>query len=107
MKSRTQARGQGQRHKKISKPRPRTDPLESKAKDQEHRRKCSQKKRSSKILFRQKSSSKFFFRRFPLKENKKRSSQIFCEVSGALRQNFNGSKNSAVLEPRTGQFLRT
>ena len=65
------ARGQGQGHKKIS--RPRTDPI--KAKDQGHRRKCSPKKkkvfknffqaisqkRSSKIFFRQKWSSKFFF----------------------------------------------
>ena len=49
----------------------------------------------------------FFCRRFPLEESKKRSSQIFCEVSGAFQQNFNGSKNSAVLEPRTGQFSRT
>ena len=43
------ARGQGQGHKKIS--RPRTEPLEAKAKDQEHRRKCSQNKRSSKKFF--------------------------------------------------------
>ena len=34
-------RGQGQGHKKISKLRPRTDPLEAKAKNQGHRRKCS------------------------------------------------------------------
>ena len=59
--------------------------------------KRSQKKRSSKI----------FFRQFPLEENKKRSSQIFCEVSGASQQNFNDSKNSAVLKPRTVQFSRT
>ena len=50
---------------------------------------------------------KIFFRRSPREENKKRSSQIFREVSGVFQQNFNGSKNSAVLEPRTGQFLRT
>ena len=37
----------------------------------------------------------------------KRSSQIFREVSGVFQRNFNGSKNSAVLEPRTGQFSRT
>ena len=49
----------------------------------------------------------FFCRRFPLEENKKRFSQIFCEVSGAFQQSSKGSKNSAVLEPRTGQFLRT
>ena len=48
-----------------------------------------------------KRSSKIFFRRFPLEENKKRSSQIFCEVSGAFQQNFNGSK--IVLSPSRGQ----
>ena len=37
----------------------------------------------------------------------KRFSQIFREVSGVFQQNFNCSKNSAVLEPRTGQFSRT
>ena len=42
-------KAQGQGHKKIS--RPRTDPLEAKAKDQGHRRKCSPKKKSSKIFF--------------------------------------------------------
>ena len=55
---------------------PRTGMLEAKAKDQGHKRKCSQKK----------GLQNFF--------------------SGDL-QNFNGSKNSAVLEPRTGQLLRT
>ena len=33
----------------------------------------------------------------------KLTSQTFHEVSGV----FNGAKNSAVLEPRTGQFSRT
>ena len=37
----------------------------------------------------------------------KRYLQIFREVSGVFQQNFNGSKTSAVLEPRTGQFSRT
>ena len=37
----------------------------------------------------------------------KGSSQIFREVSGVFQQDFNGTKNGAVLEPRTGQFLRT
>ena len=79
-----------------------------------------QQKRSSKIFFKRsqkkglqkffsgkKGLQKFFFRRFLLEENKKRSSQIFCEVSGAFQQNFNDSKNSAFLEPRTGQFSRS
>ena len=37
----------------------------------------------------------------------KRYSQIFCEVSGVFQQKFDDSKNSAVLEPRTGQISRT
>ena len=37
----------------------------------------------------------------------KRYLQIFREVTGVFQQNLNGSKNSAVLEPRTGQFSRT
>ena len=59
------------------------------------------------IFSSEKGLQQFFFRRFLLEKNKKRSSQIFFEVSGAFQQNFNGSKNSAVLEPRTGQFSRT
>ena len=51
-------------------------------------------------VFKKKRSSKIFFRRSPLEENKKRSSQSFREVSGVFQQNFNGSKNSAVLEDR-------
>ena len=64
-------------------------------------------KKDLKIVFSgEKGLQKTFFRRSPLEENKRRSSQIFCEVSGVFQQNFNGSKNSAVLEPRTGQFSR-
>ena len=37
----------------------------------------------------------------------KRYLKIFREVSGVIQQNFIGSKNSAVLEQRTGQFSRT
>ena len=37
----------------------------------------------------------------------KRFSQIFRKASGVFQLDFNGSKNSAVLEPRTGQFSRT
>ena len=33
--------------------------------------------------------------------------QIFHKVSGVFQQNFNSSKNNAVLESRTGQFSRT
>ena len=42
-----------------------------------------------------------------LQLRKKKCLQIFRNVSGVFQQNFNGSKNSAVLEPRTGQFSRT
>ena len=37
-------------------------------------------------------------------EKQKRCSQIFRKVSGVFQRNFKCSKNSAVLEPRTGQF---
>ena len=40
-------------------------------------------------------------------EKQKRSSQIFREVSGVFQENFNDSKHSAVLEPRTRQFSRS
>ena len=69
--------------------------------------KQSQKKSLQKFFSGEKRSSNFFFRQFPLEENQKRSSQIFCKVSGAFQQNFNGSKNCAVLEPRTRQFSMT
>ena len=105
------ARRQG--HKKIS--RPRTEPLEAKAKDQGHRRKCSpkkkvlknffqaiSKKRSSKIFFRRKRSSKIFFSGdLYLRKPKKRSLQIFRKVSGVYQRNFNDSK--IVLSSRRGQ----
>ena len=99
--------------------RPRTQKY-FKAKDQGHRRKCSPKKRSSKIFFRRshkkvfenffqgkKDLQKFLFRRSLLEETKKRFLQIFREVSGVLEQNFNSSKIVPVLEPRTDQFSRT
>ena len=37
----------------------------------------------------------------------KRCAQVFYEVSDVFQRNFNCSKNSAVLEPRTGQFSTT
>ena len=95
------ARGQSQGHKKIrgqgqgqlfrgqTLSRSRTGMFEPKAKDQEHKRKCSQKKKVFKKNFQtiSKNWSKNFF--------------------SADLQNFCHSKNSAVFEPRTGQFLRT
>ena len=109
--------GQGQPFRVQTLSRPRTGMLE--AKDQGHKRKCSpkKKKRSSQKFFRRsqkkRSSQKFFWRSPP----KKRSSQKFFRRSpkkkglyknfSSAPQNFNNSKNSAVLEPRTGQFSRT
>ena len=80
--------GQGQPFRGQTLSRPRTGMLE--AKDQGHRCKCSPKKE----IF------KHFFRRSP----KKKGLQKF--ISRDL-QNFNNSKNTAILEPRTGQFSRT
>ena len=87
--------------------RPRTNPFEAKAKDQGHRRKCSQKKVLKNWFLGEESLQNFLFRRSPLEENKKRYLQIFRKVSGVFQQNFKGSKNCAVLEPKTGQFSRT
>ena len=39
--------------------------------------------------------------------NKKVYLQILREIYGVFEQNFNNSKNSAVLEPGTGQFSKT
>ena len=69
--------------------RPRTRMLETKAKEQGHNRKCSPKKKVFKIFFQALSSEK----------------RILNFFSGDLH-NFNNLKTSAVLEPRTGQFLR-
>ena len=97
------ALGQGQGHKKIS--RPRTEPLEAKGKDQGHRRKCSQKKKSSKNFFRWKRSLKTFFSGdLYLKKPNKKSLQIFCKVSGVFQRNFNGSKIVLSSSRRQGNF---
>ena len=78
------------RTQKNPRPRPSTRMLEAKAKDQRHKRECFPKK---------KGLQKFFFGDL----KKKRSRKTFL----ADLQNFNHSKNRAVLEPRTGQFSRT
>ena len=59
------------------------------------------KKKSKKKIF------KKLFQAISKRGKQKRSSKIFREVSDFFQQNFNDSKNSAVLEPRTGQFSRT
>ena len=72
--------GQGQGHKK--KPRPRT---------KDTKRKCSPKKKNLLTkIFQAISTKKHFPKNF-----------------SSAPQNFNIPKNSAVLEPRTGQFSRT
>ena len=97
--------GQGQPFRGQTLSRPRTGMLKAKANDQGHKRKCSPKKRPSQK----------FFRRSP-KKKKKVFTKIFLAISPKKRflknfstapQNFNNSKNTAVLEPRTGQFSRT
>ena len=106
-------RGQGQGHKKIrgqgqgqpfrgqTLSRPRTGMLE--AKDQGHKHKCSPKKKSSQKFFRRSPKKKVYRKIFQAISTKKRFQKKFSNAS----QNFNSSKNSAVLEPRTGQFSRT
>ena len=106
------ARGQG--HKKNPRPRPRTafprtDTLRAKysnarGQDQGHKRKCSPKKKglhknSSGDLKKKKGLHKNFSSHLHKKS--------FPQSFSSAPQNFNNSKNSAVLEPRTGQFLRT
>ena len=110
------ARGQGQGRKKNPRPRPRTAfprtyTLEAKdrnargqAKDQGHKRECSpKKKRSSQKFFRRSPKKKVFTKIFQAISTKKRFPNNFSSAP----QNFNIPKNSAVLEPRTGQFSRT
>ena len=85
-------RGQGQPFRGQTLSRPRTGMLEAKAKDQGHKRKCSPEK-----------NKKVFTKIFQAISTKKRFPNNFSSAP----QNFNNSKNTAVLEPRTGQFSRT
>ena len=127
------ARGQGQGHKKNPRPRPRTtfprtDTLEAKdrnARGQGQGQECSRPRPRTKDTKRKcspkKKNSQRFFRRSPKKKKKKKKkkkvfTKIFQAISTKKRfpknfstapQNFNSPKNSAVLEPRTGQFSRT
>ena len=110
-KIRGQGQGQGQPFREQTLSRPRTGMLEAKAKDQGHKAQVLSKKKKKK-----KRSSQKFFRRSPKKKKKKVFTKIFQAISTKKRfpknfstapQNFNFPKNSAVLEPRTGQFSRT
>ena len=95
-KIRGQGQGQGQPFRGQTLSRPRTGMLEAKAKDQGHKRKCSPKKKKKK-------KKKVFTKIFQAISTKKR----FLKNFSSAPQNFNNSKNTAVLEPRTGQFSRT
>ena len=89
--------GQGQ---ECSRPRPRTKDTSASA----LQKKKKKKKRSSQKLFRRSQKKKKGLRKiFQAISTKKR----FLKNFSSAPQNFNNSKNSAVLEPRTGQFSRT
>ena len=83
-KIRGQGQGQPFRGQNLSRPRPRTKDTSASALQKKKKKRSSQK----------------FFKRSP---QKKRFPKHFSSAS----QNFNNSKNTAVLEPRTGQFSRT
>ena len=98
--------GQGQSFRGQTLSRPRTGMLEAKAKDQGHKRKCPPRKKKDlqKIFsgdFPKK--KKVFTKNFQAISTKKRFPKNFSSAP----QNFNNTKNTAVLEPRTGQFSRT
>ena len=105
-KIRGQGQGQGQPCRGQTLSRPRTGMLEAKAKDQGHKRKCSPKKKKKglhKNFSGDLKKKKVFTKIFQAISPKKR----FLKNFSSAPQNFNNSKNSAVLEPRTGQFSRT
>ena len=87
--------GQGQPFRGQTLSRPRTGMLEAKAKDQGHKAQVLSKKKKKK--------KKVFTKIFQAISTKKRFPKNFSTAP----QNFNFPKNSAVLEPRTGQFTRT
>ena len=99
-----QGQGQGQPFRGQTLSRPRTGMLE--AKDQGHKRKCSPKRKKSSFFRRsqkKKKGQKVFTKIFQAISTKKRFPKNFSSAP----QNFNNSKNSAVLQSRTGQFSRT
>ena len=103
---RHKARGQGQGHKKISRPRTQTQVFSKKKVFKKFFQTIS-KKMSSKNFFRRKRSSKIFFRRSLLEETRKNVFAGFLPGFWRFPTKFQRFKNSAVLEPRTGQFSRT
>ena len=108
-KIRGQGQGQGQPFRGQTLSRPRTGMLEAKAKDQGHKVQALSKKKKKKVFTK-------IFQAISKKKKKKGLHKIFQAISTKKRfpnnfssapQNFNIPKNSAVLEPRTGQFSRT
>ena len=100
------ARGQGQGHKKYPRPRPRTafprtDTLE--AKDRNARGQGQGPRTQSASALQKKKKKKVFTKIFQAISTTKRFPKNFSSTP----QNFNIPENSAVLEPRTGQFSRT
>ena len=104
--------GQGQPFRGQTLSRPRTGMLEAKAKDQGHKAQVLSKKKKKKGLHKNFSGD--------LQKKKKKKKKVFTKIFQAIStkkrfpknfstapQNFNFPKNSAVLEPRTGQFSRT
>ena len=99
---------------------PRTDTFE--AKDRNARGQGQGPRTQAQVLSKKKkkNSSQKFFRRSQKKYKKNIKKKVFTKIFQAIStkkpflknfssdtQNFNNSKNTAVLEPRTGQFLRT
>ena len=66
-----------------------------------------QKKSLQKFFFGEKGLKKFFFRRSLLEETKKKVFADFPQGFWRFPKKFQRFKNSALLEPRTGQFSRT
>ena len=96
-------KARGQEHKKNPRPRPRTafprtDTLE--AKDRNARGQGQGPRTQAQVLSKKK---KVFTKIFQAISAKKRFPKNFSSTP----QNFNNSKNSAVLKPRIGQFSRT
>ena len=86
--------------------------LEAEAKDQGHKAQVLSKKKKKKVFTKifqaiskkkKKKKKKVFTKIFQAISTKKRFPKNFSTAP----QNFNFPKNSAVLEPRTGQFSRT
>ena len=110
-KIRGQGQGQGQPFRGQTLSRPRTGMLEAKAKDQGHKAQVLSKKKkkglhknfSGDLQKKKKKKKKVFTKIFQAISTKKRFPKNFSTAP----QNFNFPKNSAVLEPRTGQFSRT